>query len=93
MDYPTPESDTSTTLDPPSWTQLIPDAERQRASILKKDDCSKIKDLKEEEEKLNVANDDKSNTPRIRRESLMGTFHRHLRQSLKAVSEPGPLAR
>lgn len=93
MDYPTPESDISTSADPPSWTQLIPDSERKHVSILKQDDCCKIKDLKEEEEKLTVANDDKSNPPRIRRESLMGTFHRHLRQSLKAVSEPGPFAR
>lgn len=93
MDFPTPESDTSTTQDLPSWTQLIPPSERQRPSILKMDTDSKIKDVKEEEERLNVANDEKSIPPRIRRESLMGTFHRHLRQSLKAVSEPGPFAR
>lgn len=94
MDYLTPESDTSTIQDLPSWTQLIPQTEKQRPSILKIVDDSKSKDVKEEEERLNIANiDDKSNPPRVRRESLMGTFHRHLRQSLKAVSEPGPLAR
>lgn len=76
MAYLTPESETSTTQDL-SWTQLIPPAEK-KTSVVRIDD--KPKEINEE------TSDDK-NPPRRRRESFMDTFNRHLRQSLKAVSE------
>jgi hypothetical protein len=89
MAYLTPESETSTTQDL-SWTQLIPPVEKKKTSIVRIEE--KPKDV--EEERLNINGDEKNPPQRIRRESLMGTFHRHLRQSLKAVSEsPGPFTR
>lgn len=90
MAYLTPESESSTTADL-SWTQLITD-KPQRATIVRIDD--KPKEMNPEEVQLNP-NDGSTNKPvRQRRESFMGNFHRHLRMSLKAVSEsPGPLTR
>lgn len=88
MAYLTPESESSTTADL-SWTQLISD--KPRTTIVRIDD--KPKEMNPEEEKLNT-NDTTNKTRRERRESLMGTFHRHLRMSLKAVSDsPGTLTR
>lgn len=87
MAYLTPESESSTTADL-SWTQLLND--KSRPSIVRIDD--KPKDMNPEEVQLN--SNESAHRPRVRRESLMGTFHRHLRMSLKAVSEsPGPLTR
>jgi hypothetical protein len=89
MAYLTPESETSTTQDL-SWTQLIPSTEKKTSVVRIEEKPKDIKD--QDEERLN--NDEKNPQQRRRRESLMGTFHRHLRQSLKAVSEsPGPLTR
>lgn len=91
MSYLTPESESSTTADL-SWSQLITSPDKPRATIVRIDD--KPKEINPEEVALNNNSSDNSNRPRQRRESLMGTFHRHLRQSLKAVSEsPGPLTR
>lgn len=90
MAYLTPESETSTTADL-SWTQLITPSDKPRPTIVRIDE--KPKEMNPEEVQLN-SNETNSHRPRQRRESLMGTFHRHLRQSLKAVSEsPGPLTR
>lgn len=90
MAYLTPESETSTTQDL-SWTQLIPQNEK-KTSVVRIEEKPKDSVKDQEEERLN--GDEKNPQQRRRRESLMGTFHRHLRQSLKAVSEsPGPLAR
>lgn len=89
MAYLTPESESSTTADL-SWTQLISD--KPRATIVRIDE--KPKDMNPEEEKLNDSNEISHKPRRERRESLMGTFHRHLRMSLKAVSDsPGTLTR
>lgn len=90
MAYLTPESESSTTADL-SWTQLIT-TDKPRPSIVRIDD-KPPKEINPDEVQLNSS--DSSNRPRReRRESLMGTFHRHLRMSLKAVSEsPGPLTR
>jgi hypothetical protein len=87
MAYLTPESESSTTADL-SWTQLITPSDKPRPTIVRIDE--KPKEMNPEEVQLNP----NEKQPRQRRESLMGTFHRHLRQSLKAVSEsPGPLTR
>ncbi|KAG5681935.1 hypothetical protein PVAND_011337 [Polypedilum vanderplanki] len=90
MAYLTPESESSPTTDL-SWTQLI--SERQRPTIVRIDD--KPKEINPEEMQLNGSNENGRRPPqRERRESLIGTFNRHLRMSLKAVSEsPGPLTR
>lgn len=86
MAYLTPESESSTTADL-SWTQLI--TEKPKTTIVRIDD--KPKEMNPEEVQLNPT---EVKPRRERRESLMGTFHRHLRQSLKAVSESnGPLTR
>lgn len=89
MAYLTPESESSTTADM-SWTQLLTD--KPKPTIVRISD-EKPKEMNPEEVQLNP-NDSAHTRPRQRRESLMGTFHRHLRMSLKAVSEsPGPLTR
>lgn len=94
MAYPlTPESECSPTNDL-SWTQLLTDKPRsQKPTIVRIDE--KPKEMNPEEEQLNVPSGENGRKiPRERRESLIGTFNRHLRQSLKAVSEsPGPLTR
>lgn len=88
MAYLTPESESSTTADL-SWTQLIT-TDKPRPSIVRIDD-KPPKEMNPEEVQLNAG---EGKPRRERRESLMGTFHRHLRMSLKAVSEsPGPLTR
>lgn len=90
MAYLTPESESSTTADL-SWTQLIT-TDKPPNRIVRIDD-KPPKEMNPEEVQLN-SNDNTTHPRRERRESLMGTFHRHLRQSLKAVSEsPGPLTR
>lgn len=90
MAYLTPESESSTTADL-SWTQLIA-TDKPRPSIVRIDD-KPPKEINPEEVQLN-SNETTNKPRRERRESLMGTFHRHLRMSLKAVSEaPGPLTR
>lgn len=92
MAYLTPESESSTTADL-SWTQLITPPDKPRATIVRISD-DKPKEMNPDEVQLNNNTNENSHRPRQRRESLMGTFHRHLRQSLKAVSEsPGPLTR
>lgn len=89
MAYLTPESESSTTVDL-SWTQLL--ADKPRPTIVRIDD-KPPKEMNPDEVQLN-STDNPLRPRRERRESLMGTFHRHLRQSLKAVSEsPGPLTR
>ncbi|CRK98502.1 CLUMA_CG011858, isoform B [Clunio marinus] len=89
MAYLTPESETSTTADL-SWSNLI-STDKPRNIIVRIDDIPK--EINPEEEQLN-APDNFHRNHRERKESLMGTFHRHLRMSLKAVSEsPGPLTR
>lgn len=89
MAYLTPESESSTTADL-SWTQLIPD--KQRPTVVRISD-DKPKEMNPDEVQLNPS-ENLQKPRRERRESLMGTFHRHLRMSLKAVSEsPGPLTR
>jgi hypothetical protein len=91
MAYLTPESESSTTADL-TWTALITDKPRKTIVRMCED---KPKELNPDEVQLN--SNDKENPAivrRERRESLMGTFHRHLRMSLKAVSEsPGQLSR
>lgn len=94
MAYLTPESESSTTADL-SWTQLIA-TDKPRPTIVRIDD-KPPKEMNPEEVQLN-SNENTTHTRRERRESLihrhLGTFHRHLRMSLKAVSEsPGPLSR
>lgn len=92
MAYLTPESESSPTTDDLSWTQLI--SERQRPTIVRIDD--KPKEMNPDEVQLNGSTENATRRPpqRERRESLIGTFNRHLRMSLKAVSEsPGPLTR
>lgn len=91
MAYLTPDSESSPTTDL-SWTQLI--TERQKPTIVRIDE--KPKEINPEEVQLNGSNETTTNRrpQRERRESLIGTFNRHLRMSLKAVSEsPGPLTR
>lgn len=67
-----------------SWTKLI-DGPASPGSIIVKIDEQPIKDP------AIVPDPDVNNR---RRESILGTFHRQLRMSLKAVSEsPGPLTR
>lgn len=85
MAYLTPESESSTTADL-SWTQLISD--KPRPTIVRISD-DKPKEMNPDEVQLK-ANEVR---PRQRRESLMGTFHKHLRMSLKAVNDSGPLTR
>lgn len=76
----TPESESSPTTDL-SWTQLI--ADKQRPTIVRIDD--KPKEINPEEVQLTATNNETAG--RRRRESIIGTFNRHLRMSLKAVSE------
>jgi hypothetical protein len=95
MAYPlTPESECSPTNDL-SWTQLLTDKPKTlKPTIVRIEE--KPKELNPEEEQLNVPSGGENGrrNQRERRESLIGTFNRHLRQSLKAVSEsPGPLTR
>lgn len=91
MAYLTPESESSTTADLSWSTQLITPPEKPRITIVRISD-DKPKEMNPEEVQLNPS--ENPHRPRQRRESLMGTFHRHLRRSLKAVSEsPGPLTR
>lgn len=85
MAYFTPESESSTTADL-SWAQLISD--KPRLPIVRISD-ELPKEIHSEEVQLNA----NAALPRQRRESLMGTFHRHLRMSLKAVNDSGPLTR
>lgn len=86
MAYLTPESESSTTADL-SWAdQLISDKPRQQIVRISDD---QPKEINSEEVQLNAT----EALPRQRRESLMGTFHRHLRMSLKAVNDSGPLTR
>lgn len=89
MAYLTPESESSNNADL-SWTQLITD--KPRPTIVRISD-DKPKEMNPDEVQLNPS-ENLQKPRRERRESLMGTFHRHLRMSLKAVSEsPGPLTR
>lgn len=88
----TPELEASPTTDL-SWTQLLTDKPRtQKPTIVTFD---KPKEVSPEEQQLNGASGENGRRPpRERRESIIGTFNRHLRMSLKAVSEsPGPLTR
>lgn len=85
MAYLTPESESSTTADL-SWAQLITD--KPRLPIVRISD-ELPKEINSEEVQLNAT----EVRPRQRRESLMGTFHRHLRMSLKAVNDSGPMTR
>lgn len=89
----TPESEASPTTDL-SWTQLLSDKSRaQKPTIVRIDDNPK--EMNPEEQQLNGTNGESGRrNQRERRESIIGTFNRHLRMSLKAVSEsPGPLTR
>jgi hypothetical protein len=63
-----------------SWAKLISEKPTTRQSVRICDDQPK-----------EVISDE--TFPRQRRESLMGTFHRHLRMSLKAVNDSGPMTR
>lgn len=93
MAYPTtPESECSPTTDL-SWTKLLTEPRTQKPTIVRIDE--RPKEINPEEEQLNAANGEtgKATTPRVRRESLIGTFNRHLRMSLKAVSDSGPVTR
>lgn len=91
MAYPTtPESECSPT--DLSWTQLLTEPRTQKPTIVRIDE--RPKEMNPEEEQLNAANGETGKpTPRVRRESLIGTFNRHLRMSLKAVSDSGPVTR
>jgi hypothetical protein len=90
MAFLTPESESSPTTDL-SWTQLITDKQK-KPSIVRIDDIPK--EMNPEEVQLNASTENGRRPPRERRESLIGTFNRHLRMSLKAVSETsGPLTR
>lgn len=87
----TPDSETTSPTNDLSWTQLLTDKPRtQKPSIVRIDD--KPKEMNPEEQQLNGTNGENGRrVPRERRESIIGTFNRHLRMSLKAVSEsPGP---
>lgn len=87
MAYLTPESESSPT--DLSWTQLIPEKQK-KPSIVRIDDIPK--EMNPEETQLNPPTETGRRTQR--RESIIGTFNRHLRMSLKAVSESsGPLTR
>lgn len=80
MAYLEPECESSPTADL-SWTQLI--EEKPRPTIVRIDE--KPREIPEE---ISINPTENGQKPRRdRRESLMGTFHRHLRMSLKAVSD------
>lgn len=67
-----------------SWTKLL-DGSASPGSIIVKIDDQQPKEVAQ------TPDPDLNNR---RRESILGTFHRQLRMSLKAVSEsPGPLTR
>lgn len=67
-----------------SWTKLL-DGSTSPGSIIVKIDDQQPKEIAQ------TPDPDLNNR---RRESILGTFHRQLRMSLKAVSEsPGPLTR
>lgn len=89
----TPESEASPTTDL-SWTQLLTDKPKKlRPTIVRIEEMPK--EVNPEEQQLNgTKGENGRRIPRERRESMIGTFNRHLRMSLKAVSEsPGPLTR
>lgn len=87
----TPESKCSPSSDI-SWTHLLSELPKGEAQTIAIVDVNKKDDVPEDEI-LNLANNIGENQL-DRRESLMGTFNRHLRMSFKAVSEsPGPLTR
>ena len=88
----TPESEASPTTDL-SWTQLLTEKSRtQKPTIVRIDD--KPREMNPEEQQLNGNGEGDKSNRRERRSSIIGTFNRHLRMSLKAVSEsPGPLTR
>lgn len=66
-----------------SWTKLLDGSASPGSIIVKIDDQQPKEVAQTPEPDLNR-----------RRESILGTFHRQLRMSLKAVSEsPGPLTR
>jgi hypothetical protein len=93
MAYLTPESESSPTTDL-SWTQLITTAERKRPTIVRIDDQPKEMNPEEMQLAPGAEVGGGRRNERVRRESIIGTFNRHLRMSLKAVSEsPGPLTR
>lgn len=93
MAYLTPESEASPTTDL-SWTQLLTEKPKIKTPTIVRID-EKPKEMNPEEQQLNGTNGENGRRPpRERRESIIGTFNRHLRMSLKAVSEsPGPLTR
>uniref|UniRef100_A0A336LU29 CSON004674 protein n=1 Tax=Culicoides sonorensis TaxID=179676 RepID=A0A336LU29_CULSO len=68
-----------------SWTKLLDGSASPGSIIVKIDDQQPVK------ETAQIPDPELNNR---RRESILGTFHRQLRMSLKAVSEsPGPLTR
>lgn len=67
-----------------SWTKLLDGSASPGSIIVKIDDQQPKEVAQTPDPELNNR----------RRESILGTFHRQLRMSLKAVSEsPGPLTR
>lgn len=65
-----------------AWTKLIDNSNLSSGPVIVKMD-DKLKDSPQSE-----------TIPNGRKSSLLGTFHRHLRMSLKAVSDsPGPITR
>lgn len=65
-----------------AWTKLIDNSNSPSGPVIVKMD-EKLKESPQSE-----------TIPNGRKSSLLGTFHRHLRMSLKAVSDsPGPITR
>jgi len=90
MAYLMPDSVESSPTTELSWTQLIPD--KERVSRVRITDPKDLKEVPAEEVPMTDAN----GKPRVkeRRSSLLGNFQKHLRMSLKAVSDsPGQLSR
>lgn len=84
----TPESESSATTDM-AWMQLLPD-NKPKPMIVRIDETPT--EMNPEVVQLNST--ERTKNPPRRRESLIGTFQRTMRMSLKAVSESsGPLSR
>lgn len=86
-----------------AWTKLLPaDPNTPPSILIRSDDPNKplAKDVlvtidpETGKQQIEASAPTTTATTGRRRESIIGTFHRQLRQSLKAVSEaPGPLTR
>lgn len=81
MTHLTPESESSATTDL-SWMQLLPDS-KPKPMVVRIDETPTA--MNPEEAQLNPT--DRTKSPPRRRESLIGTFQRTMRMSLKAVSD------